>query len=161
MIDWSVAWKGTKLINRIDWAKDNLQPVRTEYCVVYENLEEDCAIVMHPDPHCMAMLMHGNLMPPPWVKLQLKADEKRSDFTCHSDFNGHLLHETKPIGALTEEQAIEYLIVTDIEQEVWSNYDKGNRQLMAICRRDQLPTDRTFRNAWAIDVQEDKEINHV
>ena len=161
MIDWSVAWKGTKLIDRIDWAKNNLKPVQTDYCVVYESLEHDCAIIMNPSANYMAALMHGNLIPPAWVKLQLKEDERRPDFTRHSDFNGHLLHETKPMGPLTEEQAIEYLIVTDIEQEVWSNYDKGNRQRMAICRRDQLPTDRTFRDAWAIDVQKDKEMSYV
>ena len=72
-------------------------------------------------------------------------------------FNGHLLHETKPIGPLTEEQAVEYLIVTDVPQDVWSNYDKGNRQLMAICRKDQLPATRTFREAWTIDVQSDEQ----
>ena len=50
MIDWSTAWEGTKLIDRIDWAKANLEPFRTEYCVVYESLDHNCVTIMHPAP---------------------------------------------------------------------------------------------------------------
>jgi len=150
MIDWSVAWKGTKLIDRIDWARQNLKPHQTEYCVVYEDIDMDTVSVMHPDPHCMAMLMHGHLMPPAWVKLQLKEDEQRPNFTCHSDFNGHLLHETEPMGPLTEEQAIEHLVQTDIPKHIWENWDGGNKPKMVICRKSQLPATREWRDAWTI-----------
>jgi hypothetical protein len=150
MIDWSVAWKGTKLIDRIEWAKANLKRHDTEYCVVYEDIDMDTVCVMHPDPHCMAMLMHGNLMPPAWVKLKLKEDAERPDFTCHSDFNGHLLHETEPMGSLTEEQAVEYLIQTDIPKHIWENWNSGNKPKMVICRKEQLPQRREWRNAWHI-----------
>ena len=95
MIDWSTAWKGTKLIDRIDWARENLKRHDTEYCVVYEDLDNDTACIMHPDPHTMAMLMHGNLMPPAWVKLKLREDGQKPDFVSLRDLgNDKLLHET-------------------------------------------------------------------
>lgn len=150
MIDWSKAWKGTKYIDRIDWAHHNLGKYETEYCVVYEDLDMECASVMHPSPRFMSMLMHGHLVPPAWVKLQLKEDEKRPDFTSHSDFNGHLLHETEPMGPLTEEQAIEYLIQTDIPRSVWENWDSGNKPKMVICKKSQLPKTKQWRNTWRI-----------
>ena len=151
MIDWSVAWKGTKLIDRIEWAKANLKRHDTEYCVVFEDIDSSTASVMHPDAHCMAMLMHGHLMPPAWVKLKLKEDSKKPDFVSHSSLgNDKLLHGTKPIGPLTEEEAIEYLIITDIPRSVWENWDKGNRQTMVICKKSQLPATREWRNAWRI-----------
>jgi hypothetical protein len=152
MIDWSVAWEGTKLIDRIDWARENLEPIHTEYCVVYDDLNNDCASIMYPDPHCMAMLVHGNLMPPAWVKYKLRQDSYSPDFIDHKSLgNDKLLHDTKPIGPLTEEQAVEYIIVTDVPSEVWMNWDKGNRQRMVICRKDQLPASREFRDAWSVD----------
>ena len=150
MIDWSVAWQGSNLIDRIEWAKSNLRRHETEYCVVYEDIDMGCAAIMHPDPHCMAMLMHGHLMPPAWVKLKLKEDEQRPDFTCHSDFNGHLLHETKPMPPLTEEEAIEYLIQTYVPRHIWETWNEGNRPKMVICRKSQLPATREWRNAWRI-----------
>ena len=105
-----IDWRTSKLIDRIGWAKANLKPVRTDYCVVYEDIDMNCASVMHPDPHCMAMLMHGGLMPPVEVWHKLHEDEARPDFTQHSDFRGHLLHDTEPMGPLTEEEAVEFLI---------------------------------------------------
>jgi len=151
MIDWSTAWKGTKLIDRIEWARQNLKRHDTEYCVVYEDMDNSTAAIMHPDPHCMAMLMHGNLMPPAWVKLKLKEDSERSDFVDHKSLgNDKLLHETQPIGALTEEEAIEYLITTDIPRSVWENWNTGNRQTMVVCSKKQLPQTREWRDAWRI-----------
>lgn len=134
-------WRGTKLIERVDWARQNLTPHQTEYCVVYEDVDMDCAAVMHPDPHCMAMLMHGGLMPPVWAKLKVRQDAAK---------NGHLLHDTEPEGPLTEEEAIEYLIQTDVPESIWRTWDEGNRPKMVVCKRSQLPATREWRNAWRI-----------
>ena len=35
-------------------------------------------------------------------------------------------------------------------QHVWKNWDEGNRPKMIICRKNQLPTTREWRNAWRI-----------
>ena len=62
-----------------------------------------------------------------------------------------MLHNTKPIEALTEERAIEYLIMKDIPQHVWKDYDKANKPRMVICTKQQLPSTRVWRNAWKIN----------
>ena len=63
---------------------------------------------------------------------------------------GYLLHNTKPIDAMTEEQAIEYAIMKDIPRHVWQNWDKANKPRLVICTRLQLPSTRTWRNSWQI-----------
>lgn len=63
---------------------------------------------------------------------------------------GYLLHNTEPVEAMTEEQAIEYLIMKDCPQHVWRDYDSGNKPKMVICRKEQLPATREWRNAWKI-----------
>ena len=79
---------------------------------------------------------------------ELKKDSLKPDFKKHT--RGYLLHQTEPIKAMTEEEAIEYLILKDIPQHVWKNWDKSNRPKMVICRKNQLPATREWRNAWRI-----------
>ena len=45
-------FQGTHLWNRLGWAKENLEMVRGEYCVVWEDPQEpdEPAKVMHPRP---------------------------------------------------------------------------------------------------------------
>jgi len=45
----------------------------------------------------------------------------------------------------------EYLIMKDIPQRVWRDYEKANRPRLVICKKDQLPSTRVWRNAWKID----------
>jgi hypothetical protein len=51
---------------------------------------------------------------------------------------------------MTEEEAIEYLIQKDIPEKVWREYEKSNRPRLVICKKEQLPQQRTWRNAWKI-----------
>ncbi len=46
----------------------------------------------------------------------------------------------------TEEQAMELLAAKDLPDSV--KHYTGNRRIMAIVRADQIPSDRTLRNAW-------------
>ena len=55
----------------------------------------------------------------------------------------------EPIGSMTEEEAVEYLIQKDIDPSVWRDY-KGNRTIMKIVPVELIPSDRSFRNAWRI-----------
>ena len=48
------------------------------------------------------------------------------------------MHNTKPIGKMTEEQTIEYLIMKDIPQRVWREYQKANQPRLVICRKDHF-----------------------
>ena len=59
---------------------------------------------------------------------------------------------------MTQEQAIEYLIQKDVPQSVWREWDAGNKPKMVICRKEQLPATREWRNAWKIS--EDLATNH-
>jgi hypothetical protein len=52
--------------------------------------------------------------------------------------------------AMTEEEAIEYLIMKDVPQHVWQEWNTGNKPKMVICRKEQLPSTREWRNAWKI-----------
>lgn len=141
-------FKGTKLIDRLVWAKENLEPFQTQYAVAYEDVDMDCVAIMHPDPNAMAALMAGGIFPPVWVYWELAKDEAQPDFKKHT--RGHLLHETEPMPALSEEQAVEFLIQKDVPQGIWRNWDKGNKPKMVICKREQLPATREWRNAWRL-----------
>jgi len=38
----------------------------------------------------------------------------------------------------------------DLPQHIWRNWNSGNKPKMVICKREQLPVDRTFRNTWRL-----------
>ena len=137
-----------KLFDRLLWAKENLEGYQSDYRVVYEDSIDEGAKILVPDPNWMAAAMQGGILPPVWVYWELKKDEAQPDFKKHT--RGYLLHNTKPVPAMTEEQAIEYLIMKDVPEDVWRNWDEGNRPKMVICKINQLPQTREWRNAWRI-----------
>jgi hypothetical protein len=142
------SFKGTHLWDRLCWAKENLEPHQSDYRVVYEDSIDECAKILVPDPNWMACALQGGILPPVWVYHELAKDEAQPDFKKHT--RGYLLHETEPMPAMTEEEAIEYLIMKDIPQSVWTTWDEGNRPKMVICTKEQLPATREWRNAWRI-----------
>ena len=144
-------FQGTHLWDRLCWAKEKLEPYRSEYCVVWEDPEtpDEPAKITHPDPNWMACALKGGILPPVEAYWELKKDEAKPDFTKHT--RGYLLHNTKPIEAMTEERAIEYLIMKDLPRHVWQDYDKANKPRMLICTKSQLPSTRVRRNAWKIN----------
>ena len=142
-------FQGTHLWDRLGWAKENLEPYRSEYCVVYEDNPAEPAKILHPDPNWMACALQGGILPPVSSYWELKKDENTPGFERHTR-GPELLHNMKPIDAMTEEEAIEYLIQKDVPMSVWQNWNKGNKPKMVICRSNQLPTTREWRNAWKI-----------
>ncbi len=145
-----IDWKKYKLNERIAWSHESLEPFVTQYRVVYEDVDMDCAAILCPDSRFMAALMHGGLMPPVDVWHKLQEDEARPDFTCHSDFRGHLLHETEPMRPLTEKEAVEFIIMKDVPQHIWRTWNDGNKPKIVICRLNQLPQEKEWRDAWRI-----------
>ena len=143
-------FQGTHLWDRLCWAKENLDGVQTDYRIVWEDVDkpDEPAKITIPDPNWLACALQGGILPPVEVYWELKKDESKPDFKKHT--RGYLLHNTKPIDAMTEEQAIEYLIQKDIPEKVWRNWNKGNKPRMIICKKNQLPSERTWRNAWKI-----------
>lgn len=121
----------------------------TNYFVLWEDpsdLEAPLQILV-PSPSWIAMAMHGGILPPVEVFHELAEDEACDDFENHT--RGHLLHETPPVGPMTEEEAMIYLAKKDIPPRVWRDY-KGNRVILKIIHKSVLPTDRTVRDAWQV-----------
>ena len=88
-------FQGTHLWDRLCWAKEKLEPHRTEYCVVWEDPEtpDEPAKVTHPDPNWMACALQGGILPPVEAYWELKKDEEKPDFQKHT--RGYLLHNPK------------------------------------------------------------------
>ena len=144
-------FQGVHLFDRLCWAKQHLQPIQTDYCVVWQDpeiLDSPCKVTT-PDPNWLACAVAGGILPDIRVYFALHEDEAKPDFRQHT--RGYLLHNTKPIDAMSIEQSIEYLIMKDIPQRVWRDYQKANQPRLVICKKSQLPKTRMWRNAWKID----------
>jgi hypothetical protein len=131
-----------KLFDRLMEAKEHLEPVHSKYRVVYED-PDDCdapASVLIPDPNFLAAALAGGIVPPIGSYL-LDAEEPDNAPKRHP--------YAEPLGPMTEEQTIEYLIMKDIPRHVWEH--RGNRQIMKIVPVEAIPTDRTYRDAWVIN----------
>jgi len=130
------------LWDRLAEAKSRLTPVQSQYRVLFENpAEPDApAAVLVPDPNWMAAAIEGGVLPPidTYLRDQGVADGEPKEHPY-----------AEPIGAMTEEEAIEYLIQKDIPPQIWREY-KGNRCIMKIVPVEMIPSDRSFRNAWRI-----------
>ena len=142
-------FQGTHLWDRLCWAKENLEAYQSEYRVVYEDSIDECAKILVPDPNWMACALQGGILPPVQSYWELKKDEAKPDFVKHTR-GPALLHNMKPIDAMTEEEAIEYLLMKDIPEHVWRDWDKANKPRLVICKKSQLPASREWRNAWQI-----------
>ena len=134
------------LWDRLAEAKSRLAPVQSQYRVLFENpAEPDApASVLVPDPNWMAAALEGNILPP--IDTYLRDRDVPDGQPKEHPY-------AKPIGPMTEEEAIEYLIQKDIPPQVWRDY-KGNRSVMKIVPVELIPSDRSFRNAWKINQTE-------
>ena len=90
------------LWDRLGCCKETLEPHQSDYRVVYEDSTDECAKILVPDPNWMAAAIQGN--PPPVGASRTGKDEAQPDFKKHT--RGYLLHETEPVGAMTEEAAL-------------------------------------------------------
>ena len=141
-------FQGTHLFDRLCWAKENLDGVQSDYRVVYEDSVDECAKILVPDPNWMACALQGGILPPVESYWELAKDEAQPDFVKHT--RGYLLHNTEPMPAMTEDGWVNYLIMKDISPSIWQTWNEGNKPKMVICRKDQLPATREWRNAWKI-----------
>jgi hypothetical protein len=130
------------LFDRIMWARENLKRVEPTYAVVFEDpAEPDApAKVLHPAPEWLAMALNGHLLPP--VETYLADAQEPDEAPKRHPY-------AAPIGPMTEEEALEYLIQKDIPARVWA--EPSNRPRFAIVARASIPSDRTHRNAWKLN----------
>ena len=135
------------LWERLLEAKSRLKPVQSKYRVLFEdpNAPDEPAKVLVPDPNWMAAALAGNVLPSidTYQRDRLVPDGEPKEHPY-----------AEPIGAMTEEEAIEYLVMKDIDPAVWRDY-QGNRTIMKIVPVEMIPSDRTFRNAWVISQPEE------
>jgi len=131
------------LWDRLAEAKSRLKPVQSKYRVLFEDpTEPDApAKVLVPDPNWMAAALHGGVLPE--IDTYLRDRDVPDGQPKEHPY-------AEPIGAMTEEEAIEYLIQKDIPPQVWRDY-KGNRTILKIVPVEMIPSDRSFRNAWKIN----------
>ena len=131
------------LWDRLAEAKSRLAPVQSKYRVLFEDpTQPDApAAVLVPDPNWMAATLAGGVLPPidTYLRDQNVPDGQPKEHPY-----------AEPIPAMTEEEAIEYLIMKDIPPQVWRDY-QGNRAVMKIVPVELIPSDRSFRNAWKIN----------
>lgn len=134
------------LWDRLAEAKSRLEPVQSKYRVLFEDPEdmESPAKVLVPDPNWMACALEGNILPP-IDTYQRDRDVPDGEPKEHP--------YAEPIGAMTEEEAIEYLVQKDIPPRVWRDY-RGNRSILKIVPVELIPSDRSYRNAWKINQTE-------
>ena len=130
------------LWDRLAEAKSRLEPVQSKYRVLFEDPREpdEPAKVLVPDPNWMACALAGGVLPP------IETYQRDRDVPDGQ----HKEHPyAEPIGAMTEEEAIEYLVQKDIDPAVWRDY-QGNRTILKIVPVELIPSDRSFRNAWRV-----------
>src|SRR6056300_709003 len=125
----------------------------TKYRVIFEDPHkpEEPAMVLVPSPNWIEEAKAGNL-PPIHVYWDLKEDEEKAIAEGrHSEFKHdpekwNKQYTAPRIGPLTEEEAMEYLVMKDIPKHIWAV--QYNRPMFRIVKTEEVPSDRSFRNAW-------------
>ena len=124
-----------------------------DYRIIFEDPDypEQPAMVLVPSDNWLADAMSGKL-PPISVYWELQDDEQKAiDEGTHSTFKHDQTKWEKQftaprIGKLSEEEAMEYLVMKDIPRRVWAV--EYNRPMFKIVKTEQVPSNRQFRNAW-------------
>ena len=127
----------------------------TNYRVIFDDPDQPDlpSMVLVPSDNWMQEAMEGNL-PPISVYWALQDDEQqaiaegRHQSFKHDQAKWEAQFTAPRIGPLTEQEAIEYLVMKDIPRRVWA--EEHNRSMFKIVTKDQVPSDRTFRNAWEL-----------
>ena len=135
------------LFDRVCWAHDNLAPVQTDLVIVWEDPREPetPARVTVPAPEWLAMALHGGLLPPVEQYHHEPRDENGTFVGSPEYWRAYV-----PLPAMTEEEALEYLLMKDVPRHVWDTPPESNRQHFVICHRARLPQSRRFRNSWRL-----------
>lgn len=132
-----------------------VEKIMTNYRVVFDDpdaLDEPTKVLV-PSDNWMEEAMTGKL-PPISVYWALQDDEQqairegRHDTFKHDQAKWEAQFTAPRIGPLTEEEAIEYLIMKDIPRHIWSV--EYNRPMFKIVKTADVPSDRQFRNAWRL-----------
>ena len=138
---------------------EDLKDFKAQYAVLFNDPDnlEDPAKIMYPADYFIKQAMIGEL-PPVSVFLQLRLDEEAWNEVNegtgfeHDEEKWKMQFTAPNIEPLTEEEAMEYLVIKDLPTKVWSK--KHNRPMFKIIRKSEISADRTFRNAWEMTEEE-------
>jgi hypothetical protein len=144
----SVDFTDVHLWHRLAWAHENLEAYQSDYRVVFEYDLDKPAAILVPDPNWMAIALHGGILPPVERYHEEERDEQQN-FIGPSDY----WSSYEAIPAMTEEEAIEYLVKKDVPQHVWKD-KTANRPRFRICKTENLPASREWRDAWMINTDD-------
>lgn len=134
-----------RVIDGVKMASEFLEPVQSKYRIAYEdqNTPDEPVKILCPDPRWMAAALAGGLLPPVSIYLTMKHDESGRLL------NRELFHDYTPIGPMSEEQAMLYLLMKDVPAHVW--HEPSNRPRYKIISTEQIPTSRQFRDAFKLE----------
>ena len=146
------------LFDRLHWAKENLDSVQSKYRVVFDNpIDLDApACILVPDPNWLAAALNGSILPP--IEAYLADQDTIERYILEGNdpqafdwkkVGGAKHPYAKPIGPMTEEEAIEYLIMKDIPRHIWDD-ERTNRPRFKITTVDKIFSNRTYRPAWKL-----------
>jgi len=137
-----------KLIDRLASAKGTLENVEPTYCIAWEDPDtpDDPVKITVPAPEWLACALEGGILPP--VEVYHAIEDTLVDGKVDPEV-GKRLHEAPRMPPMTEEQAMEYLLMKDVPRRVWQQ--QRNRQMFYIVPRHMIPTDRSFRGAWRLN----------
>lgn len=127
----------------------------TDYRIIYEDPDdiEGTVRVVIPSDEWMKVAMSGGLPP---INVYWALQDAEQAAIDEGRYNGYkpdpilwaMQFIADRIPPLTEEEAIEYLIMKDVPKRVWK--DNHNRNMIKIVKKEQIPSDRSFRGAWRL-----------
>lgn len=145
------------LWDRLVWASQTLDKVQSDYRIVFEDPlnPEESAKILTPDPNWMACALYGNILPEvgAYLEDQKVVNQYILDNGSMEGFDWNKQGGAKHpyadvVGPMTEEEAIEYLILKDIPSHIWSK--QYNSPKIKIIKTNQLPKHREYRNSWRL-----------
>jgi hypothetical protein len=163
------------LYSRLVIAKKSFAPVETRFRVAFEDDLDNGVKLLMADPNWLAAAMRGGVIPklesyhnsvyrltvqfpgeqPVSANIRgIKIKDAKMDAVAKGAIVksmiviGHDWHDGPRAKAMTEVQAIDYLIQKDIPNSAWGG--SGNRQKFKVVAKSDLPNDRKHRNAWSL-----------
>lgn len=112
-------------------------PVQSDYRILYEHPDNGQLCILTPAAHWMGLALLGGVLDT--IEVHLLNQPKLSEFI-------------EPCPPLTEEQAMEYLLIKDVfakHPDLLTS--RTNRRRYLIVRADQINYDRDFRDALSIN----------
>lgn len=170
-------FRNVDVFTRYDWAFRNLKRYETDYVIVYEDplYPEASAFLLSPAPEWMACALAGGIHPSIEhvhnTNFLVKTKEGKTIYCDYLEIQNirdqenvideRILNYEKyikpdPIGPMTEQEAMEYLLKKDVPPRVWHPSYRHNRILYKIVKRSEIPDEEYYRDCWKLSDYENE-----